>query len=321
MIKPVGGGINDAGIIRADLAGAEGIVIAHGICPRIVQDSYNMAMLAFDEAVRNALAAGGRIGYMAALDNFSWPDPIKSDKNPDGEYKLAQLVRACLGVYEASTGYKIPLVSGKDSMKNDYYADNKKYSILPTLLITVIAKIDDVHKALTSNFKAAGDYIYVLGKTSDELGGSEYYKLFNGQGNQEPKVDLEENFQLYRALGEAIEKGMVASAHDISDGGLAVAFAECTIASQFGADMNLASLPRKTEKEDVALFSETPGRFVVSVKEENKAEFERIMDGMPCALSGRVRGDKRFIVRSFNGEIIINENVEELQNAWGKGVC
>lgn len=315
VIKPFMVGPTDGAVIKPFYNEFEGVVIAHGICPKYIQDSYNMASLAFDEAVRNAISVGAKFGYLACLDNFSWPDPIANDKNPDGAYKLAQLVRSCIALYDYSTMYGIPIVSGKDSMKNDYQSQDKKFSIPPTLLITVIGKMDNVKKALTGEFKSAGDYIYILGKTRDELGASEYYKLFNGVGNTIPKVYAQENIALYKALSNAVEEGLVKSCHDISDGGIAVAFAECTFGSNVGADLDLALLIKETEKEDSLLFSESAGRFVVSIAENKLSEFEKLMTGTNFARVGRVRGDKRYIIRRRD-EIIINSEIAELKNCW-----
>ncbi|MBN2477829.1 phosphoribosylformylglycinamidine synthase subunit PurL [Candidatus Micrarchaeota archaeon] len=315
VIKPLVKGPNDAGVIRPVLDSKEGVVIAHGICPKYVQDSYDMAAVAFDEAVRNALAVGGKFGYLAALDNFSWPNPIAGTKNPDGEYKLAQLVRACLSLYDYSTSYGIPLISGKDSMKNDYYVGSEKYSILPTLLVTVVGKIDDVNKTLSSDFKFSGDVVYVLGKTKDELGGSDYHSLFGSAGDKNPKVNPDETIPLYKRFSEAVEEGLLCSAHDVSDGGLAVAIAECTIGGKLGVDADLGRIPRETEREDAILFSESAGRFVVSVKPEKTEEFEKFFQGIPFAKIGRIRGDRRFILRK-DDYIMINEDVEVLKDAW-----
>jgi phosphoribosylformylglycinamidine synthase len=264
-MKPIMLGPSDAGAIRPLLGGNEGLVVAHGICPKFIHDAYDMAALAFDEAVRNAVATGAKFGYMAALDNFSWPDPLQSDRTPDGEAKLGELVRACISLYDYTIAYSVPLVSGKDSMKNDYYVGGEKYSIPPTLLVTVVGKIDDVRKAVSTEFKLAGDYIYVLGRTRDELGGSDFYRLFNGVGNNCPKVRSNETVPLYRALSKAIEEGLVASAHDVSDGGIAVALAECAFPAGMGIDMQLDLMPAESESHISLLFSESAGRFVVSV--------------------------------------------------------
>ncbi len=317
VVKPFMRGPTDAAVIRPVEASAEGLVLAHGICPRVIQDTYDMAALAFDEAVRNAISAGAKFGYLAALDNFSWPDPLPSHTNPDGEYKLAQLVRACISLYDYATAYGIPFISGKDSMKNDYVIGDVRYSILPTVLITVLGKIDDIRKAVTPEFKNPGDYIYILGKTRDELGASEYYKLFDGVGNTQPRVREEENIPLYRALSHAMEERLVASCHDISDGGLAVALAECAFSSGFGGDVELGNVPRETEKEDALLFSENPGRFIVTVKPENAEAFETMLAGTIFGRVGRVRGDKRLIIRKEEA-MIINEGILELRQEWAK---
>lgn len=318
-IKPIMVGPSDGAVLAPVYNCKEGIVIAHGICPKYVQDSQDMAALAFDEAVRNAISTGAKFGYLAALDNFSWPDPILSEKNPDGEYKLAQLVRACISLYNSALGYGIPLISGKDSMKNDYHIDGRKFSIPPTLLVTIVGKIDDVNRAMTIDFKNPGDAIYVLGVTKEEFGGSEYYSLFGAVGNKNPKVSLSENANIYRALSNAIEEGLVASAHDISDGGLAVALAECTLGKEISAEIDVSKLIKRTDSEDALLFSESAGRFIVSVREEHAAAFEKIMKDVPCARVGRVRADKRFIIKSGE-EIFINESIENIKAAWKNGL-
>ncbi|MFH1394104.1 MAG: phosphoribosylformylglycinamidine synthase subunit PurL [Candidatus Micrarchaeota archaeon] len=319
IIKPIMRSPCDAGVIRPIYDSPEGLAISHGLCPRVVQDGYAMACLSFDEAVRNAIAVGARFGYMACLDNFSWPDPIKSDKTPDGEHKLGQLVRACLGLYDCATSYGIPIISGKDSMKNDYYSKEGKHSIPPTLLVTMVGKVDDVGKCVSSDFKKIGDVIYVLGITRDELGGSEYFKLFGGVGNSPPQLRPDEHIATYKAISEAIQEGIVSSVHDASDGGIAVAFTECAIGSSLGADLDLSLMPNETEKEDALLFSESPGRFVVSVPFERAEKFEYIMKGTPFAKVGRIRGDHRIIFR-YGDRIVVNEDVTELKEAYFKGV-
>ncbi|MBI5223186.1 phosphoribosylformylglycinamidine synthase subunit PurL [Candidatus Micrarchaeota archaeon] len=319
IIKPIMSGPCDAGVIRPIYSSYEGLVIAHGICPKYVQDSYHMASMAFDEAIRNAIACGAKFGYLAALDNFSWPDPVKSEKTPDGEQKLGALVRACLATYDCAINYGVPLVSGKDSMKNDYYSSEGKFSILPTLLITVIGKIDDIRKALTSDFKKPGSFIYVLGKTRAELGGSEFFRLFNGVGDKPPQVYPDEHVNLYRALSAAIEEGLVQSAHDVSDGGIAVAFAECSLGSFMGAEVDLSLARSESEDSEVLLFSESAGRFIVSVDPENASRFEEVLAGTLFAKVGRIRGDKRFIIKNSQ-ELLVNESVEHLKEAFNKGV-
>ncbi|HEX9157850.1 MAG TPA: AIR synthase related protein, partial [Syntrophales bacterium] len=179
VVKPLVGAANDgpsdAAVVRPVLESYEGVVVANGICPRYSDiDAYHMAACAIDEAVRNAVAVGGSLERLAGLDNFCWCDPVQSEKTPDGHYKLAQLVRANLALYDYTRIYGVPCISGKDSMKNDYQIGDTKISIPPTLLFSVIGRIEDVRKAVTMDAKRAGDLVYVLGETKRELGGSEW---------------------------------------------------------------------------------------------------------------------------------------------------
>ncbi|MFH1785023.1 MAG: phosphoribosylformylglycinamidine synthase subunit PurL [Candidatus Micrarchaeota archaeon] len=319
VIKPIMAGPNDAAVIRPVYNSKEGLVVSHGICSKYVQDGYSMAAMAFDEAVRNAIAVGAKFGYLACLDNFSWPDPVKSAKTPDGEQKLGNLVRSCLALYDCATSYGVPIISGKDSMKNDYYSAGKKYSIPPTLLVTVVGKIDNISKSVSSEFKNPGDIIYVLGTTRDELGGSEFYRLFGGIGNDHPQLYMDEHIPLYKSFSSAIEEGLVASAHDVSDGGLAIAFAESSLGYSLGAEIDLSKIPKTTEDIISLLFSESAGRFVVSVKPENAEKFERVMHKTAFAKAGRVRGDKRFIMK-VNEETIVNDSIIDIREFYLKGV-
>jgi len=139
VIKPLVGAYNDgpsdAAVIRPLLDSLEGVVVAHGICPRYSDiDTYAMTACAIDEAIRNAVAVGADIDRLAGLDNFCWCDPVPSEKTPDGEYKLAQLVRANQAIYDYTTVFGVPCISGKDSMKNDYQIGRTKISIPPTVL-------------------------------------------------------------------------------------------------------------------------------------------------------------------------------------------
>ena len=283
VIKPLTGAANDgpsdAAVIRPLLDTFAGIVVANGICPRYSDiDAYDMAACAIDEAVRNAVAVGADLDHLAGLDNFCWCDPVQSEKTPDGEYKLAQLVRANQAVYDYTTAYGVPCISGKDSMKNDYAIEGTKISIPPTLLFSVIGRMADVRRAVTMDAKRAGDIVYVLGETKNELGASEWYALHGCVGDNCPRVDAVAAKRLYAALHRAIAAGLVASCHDCSDGGLGVALAETAFAGGLGMDVDLRQVPRRDlDRDDYLLFSETASRFVVTVSPENQTAFETIM--------------------------------------------
>src|SRR4029077_5825491 len=150
-----------------------GYVLSEGINPFYSDiDTYAMAQSVLDEAVRKQLCAGARLDRIAVLDNFCWPDPVLAPSTPDGAYKMAQLVRACRGLYDLPRAYQTPLVSGKDSMKNDSTMGGVRISVPPTLLVSAIGQIDDATEALTLDAKLEGDVVYLLGATRDETGGS-----------------------------------------------------------------------------------------------------------------------------------------------------
>ena len=322
VVKPLVGAANDgpsdAAVIRPVLESFEGVVVANGICPRYGDiDAWHMAACAIDEAVRNAVAVGGSPDRLAGLDNFCWCDPVQSEKTPDGHYKLAQLVRANLALHELTLIYGVPCISGKDSMKNDYQIGDTKISIPPTLLFSVIGRIEDVRRAVTMDAKRAGDLVYVLGETKRELGGSEWYALHGFVGNDVPKVDGERALALYRALAKAIREGLVASCHDCSDGGLGVTLAETAFAGGLGMDVDLAAVPAsRIARDDEALFSESQSRFVATVRPEKKAAFEAALAGNTLACVGAVTDDGLFRVRGLRGGVILEEKIEELKEAW-----
>jgi phosphoribosylformylglycinamidine synthase subunit PurSL len=322
VVKPFVGiqndGPSDAAVLRPLLGSDLGLIVANGICPRYGDiDTYHMVACAIDEAVRNVIAVGGRIGRIAGLDNFCWPDPIPSPTNPDAEYKLAQLVRANQALYEYCLAYDLPCISGKDSMKNDYRVSDTKISIPPTVLFSVLGVIDDVTKVVTMDAKRSGDAVYVLGETRAELGGSEYYALRGHLGSSVPRVDAVRARPLYEALSTAIARGLVASCHDCSDGGLGVALAETAFAGGFGVDIDLRRVPGASDlRDDVALFSESPSRFVVTVRAGQASAFESVLAGLPCAAVGHVTELGVFRVLGRSGIPIIETGIATLKAAW-----
>ena len=321
-LKPLTGqgndGPSDGGIIRPDLSSMEGVVASHGICPKwSAFDTYHMAACAIDEAIRNNIACGGSLKRMALLDNFCWCDPVVSEKNPDGEYKLAQLVRANKALYDYTVLFGTPCISGKDSMKNDYIHGDLKISIPPTLLISALSRIPDVRKAVSMDFKEKGDLIVVAGNTRAELGGSEYFSLLGLRGNIPPTVNGKAARALYRRVERAMNCGIIRSAHDMSDGGLAVALAESAFAGGLGVTVNLSALPRTgVYRDDFLLFSESQSRFVLSISKASREAFERLFRGLPYAIIGEVREDERFLVRGLQGNLVIDGDIARLKEAW-----
>jgi phosphoribosylformylglycinamidine synthase len=277
-----------------------------------------MAASVIDLAVRRTIAVGGKLGHIAGLDNFCWPDPVESDKTPDGQYKLAQLVRANQALYEYTKKFKVPCISGKDSMKNDSTRGGRKISIPPTLLYSTIARMEDISKALTLDAKRVGDLVYVLGATRAELGGSEYYAMFRKIGNTVPQVDAATAVELYTRVSCSTEQELCHSLHTPAIGGLALGFAKVAMGGRLGMDINLEQVPCAGDlSAQQILFSESNSRFIATVPESNREAFEAIMDGVACACVGVVTYEPNltfYFDRSLEGEVSVNDLVEAYQS-------
>ncbi len=323
---------SDAAVIAPLHGDTRGAVISCGIVPRYSDlDAYGMVAAAVDEAVRNAVCVGVDLEMIAGLDNFCWPDPVESVKTPDGRYKLAQLVRANRALDEVCRAYRLPCISGKDSMKNDVTLHGERISVPPTLLFSLFGNHDDVRLAISSDFKRVGDVIYLCGETRQELGGSELAFMLrdesttdgssdidvSGIGGTLPEIDAERNIAMYRALTGAMREGLVASAHDCSDGGLAVALAECCFGSDSGATIDLAVL--FADQPDIdsigALFGESLGRILVSTDSQKCALFESALVDHACHRLGVVDNGDDIIV-TCGDETVLAASMNALRTAW-----
>lgn len=322
VVKPLTGkyndGPSDAGVVCPDFASNNGVVISHGICPKYSRfDTYNMVACAIDEAIRNNIATGGSLKRMALLDNFCWSDPVLSEKNPEGPYKLAQLVRANRALYDYTTLFGTPCISGKDSMKNDYMHNEIKISVPQTVLVSCISVIDYVEKVVTMDMKEEGDLIIVIGKTYGELGGSEYFARFGRVGNIAPRVRGPQAKKTFQCLEKAIKAGLIRSCHDISDGGLACCLAESAFAGDTGIDIDLTAVPCSgVSRDDMLLFSESASRFVVTIHEKDLDAFKKTFPSIPCGVIGKVRAGDRFRIKGLGGNTIIDTNIAYLKDAW-----
>ncbi len=322
VIKPLVGvandGPSDAAVVRPLFDSFEGVVVSHGINPRYSDlDAYHMMANAIDEGLRNYVAVGGDIEHVAGLDNFCWCDPVESPKTPDGAYKAAQLVRANKALYDYCLAFNVPLISGKDSMKNDYMVGDTKISIPPTVLFSVIGRIDDVRQAVSMDAKRSGDLVYLLGITRDELGGSEYFALRDELGSRVPQVDAEVALARYRVVNSAQKQELLASCHDLSDGGLGVALAETAFAGGFGMQVDLNKVPKDAAmREDRLLFSESASRLLVTVRPQHQAQFEALFAGQDFACIGQVTEATELVVTGQQGRQLVNSSIDTLKEAW-----
>jgi phosphoribosylformylglycinamidine (FGAM) synthase-like enzyme len=266
------------------------------------------------------VCVGLDVDKMAGLDNFCWPDPIESAKTPDGRFKLAQLVRANRELERVCRAYRLPCVSGKDSMKNDYGSGPEKISIPPTLLFSLFGDHPDVRQTATSDFKSSGDRIYLVGTSNQELGASELAFMMteagqtNGIGGQVPQLPQpEQNLAMYRSLSTAIRAGLVRTAHDCSEGGLAVALAEMCIGGRLGASVDIDG----TGDGDVwgRLWGESLGRFVVAVSPDQEAAFLAAMKGHPTTVLGTVDDTEQLRITDGD-DPLVEMNVDAMATAW-----
>ena len=331
IVKPLMGcranGPQDAAVIRLGFEDYRGVAVANGIAPRIGDlDPYAMSAGAFDEAVRQIIAVGGRLpscddremAFWSVNDNFCMPNVAFDPRtNPEGKERLGKLVRMCEALYDVATAYTIPLTSGKDSMKNDFHAGGVSISVPPTVLYSAVAGIPDVRKTVTTDFKRPGDLIGVVGETYHELGASHILRLFGQLGDRAPQVRIAQAKARYRAVAEAIASGRIASCHDISDGGLAVALVECAIGGGLGFDVSIDGIAAN-EPAVVALFSETPSRFVISCAPGDREAVVRAL-GRDVRFVGTVRSDR--MVRVASGDsMLVEDPLDRFEDAWTGGL-
>ncbi|MFV2044110.1 MAG: phosphoribosylformylglycinamidine synthase subunit PurL, partial [Anaerolineales bacterium] len=324
VVKPLTGaeddGPSDACVLKPlGTKGLRGIVISNGINPDYGKhDPYRMAVSAVDEAVRNAVAVGADPTRIALLDNFSWGDPMRAET-------LGELAEAARGCYEAALHHRAPFISGKDSLNNEYQgADGHRHSIPPTLLISAIGIIEDVTRAVTMDLKEPGDILYLLGETRPEFGGSHFNRVFDqtfsdappggGAGGAVPSLPSHAP-ALYQALNRAMRAGLVRACHDLSEGGLAVAAAEMSIAGRLGMELTLTTGDLTT-----LLFSESNGRFLVEVRPSERAAFESRFQGSLAEQwreIGEITSTSRLSIRA-NKRNLLTLPVAELVAAWNR---
>ncbi|MFA5087747.1 MAG: phosphoribosylformylglycinamidine synthase subunit PurL [Candidatus Omnitrophota bacterium] len=318
IIKPLtgihGDGPSDASVLVPKLDSSRGIAISNGINVRYgMIDPFWMAASCIDEAIRQIVAVGGDVRRIALLDNFCWGNPDKPDR-------LGGLVRAAEGCYATALGYGVPFISGKDSLYNEYKEGDKSIAIPGTLLISAIGIVEDVQKAVTMDLKQAGHLLYIVGETYDELGGSIYFDTLGLLGHSVPQVNTTEGMKAFGALAKAVNKGLVKSMHDCSEGGLGVALAEMAFSGGFGASVHLSKIPFKggTKRDDIILFSESNSRFIVEVSPDQQKIFEQNLSGVRFAMIGRVEQNSKFVIYGLNGEECVNANIHDLKESWQK---
>jgi phosphoribosylformylglycinamidine synthase len=310
-IKPFVGaasdGPGDAAVVRPVLKHYKGIAVSNGMNPRYGDLSpYDMAACAIDEALRNVVAVGGDPARTAILDNFSWGSP----ENPENLGALVLAARAC---HDVAVAYGTPFISGKDSLNNEFRVGGKTIVIPHSLLISAISIVEDVRKCVTMDLKEAGNLVYLVGTTRNELGGSHYHLVNGYSGGTAPRVDAALGRRVLGSVAAAIRQGLVRACHDLSEGGLAAAAAEMAFAGGLGLRLEV---PPALERDDLVLFSESPSRFLVEVRAADRERFEKAMAGVPAVGVGRITADARLVVLGRKGATLVDEPIADLKESW-----
>lgn len=319
VIKPLVGvdndGPGDAAVVRPLLNSRRGLVISNGMNPHFGDhDPYHMAASSIDEAIRNCVAVGADPKRIAILDNFCWG-------HTDRPETLGSLVRAALACRDLSIRFQTPFISGKDSLHNEFsYHDENEVrqtiSIPSTLLISAMGQVDDVATCVTMDLKSPGNFLYQIGETKDELGGSHWSLVTGSNGGCVPQVEIESAITTFESTHLAIKSGLIRSCHDMSEGGLAAAIAEMAFAGGFGAEVDVRSIPIDGQDKNLArLFAESNSRFIAEVTPDAQEAFEEAMAGVSIGLLGKVTPSK-FVKITDGDAVLLSEPIEKLKSAW-----
>ncbi|HEX5918531.1 MAG TPA: AIR synthase related protein, partial [Nocardioides sp.] len=260
-------------------------------------DPYTGAQLALAESYRNVATGGARPLAVSDCLNFGSPE------DPDVMWQFAE---ACRGLKDACLELGIPVTGGNVSL----YNQTGETAILPTPVVAVLGVIDDVTRRTPTGFGAADERVFLLGETREELSGSEWAHVVHGHlGGMPPALDLAAEQALASLLHDAARDGVVTSAHDLSDGGLAQALVESTFRSDIGASVSLSSV---ADDAFVALFSESTARALVTVTDEQADALVALAQrhGVPLVPLGRTGGD------TLSVEGLFDLPVAEAKAAW-----
>ncbi len=288
-------GPNDSPVLRPLLNKKYGMIISHGLNPILGKiDPYWGGIWAGAEALSNFVAVGGNYKEATLIENFIFPFP-----DEETLYDLDQSVDSVIDLMKT---FKIPVISGKDSLSSTYKGrDGRVVKIPPTLCISVMGKIPDTSKTVTSDFKKMGSTIVLVGEIDEALGGSTYYDTHNVLGNDLPKVNLKVLPKTFNAIYKGINSRKILSCHDVSEGGVISAVFEMCVGGNLGA--NISKLSEKI------LFNETAGVFVAEV--ESKKVAKGLFKNVPYKILGKTQEEKViFVDRLFKADL------GQLKEAW-----
>ena len=258
LVGPKGIGPGDASVVEPVPGSGQGLSVGCGLVTGLADDPYTMTLAAIDECIRNLVCVGTDPSRIAILDNFCWPSCTKPEN-------LGSLVRAAQACYDGAKAYKTPFVSGKDSLNNQFTTeDGTTIEIPPTLLITGMGIVPDVNACITSDAKAPGNTLVLVGNPQRKLAGSHAELLGIINSHEMPTLDLEIGPKTAIAVHKLIKAGLVKAAHDVSDGGPLVAIAEMLIAGSTN-DQPLGFAGTGDLDATIA-FDESPSCYILEVE-------------------------------------------------------
>ncbi|MBD8006633.1 phosphoribosylformylglycinamidine synthase subunit PurL [Bacillus norwichensis] len=288
---------SDAAVVRIPGTN-KGIAITTDCNSRYIYlDPETGGKIAVAEAARNVVCSGAE--PLAITDGLNFG-------NPDKPEIFWQIEKSAEGISEACLALNSPVIGGNVSL----YNEKGGKAIYPTPIIGMVGLIPDLGHATTQSFKEAGDLIYIIGEAKPEFGGSELQKLVHGEiFGKAPALDLEVEVERQKQILAAIREGLVSSAHDISEGGAAVALSESLFGTEgLGVEVTLSG------DKTTALFSETQSRFILSVKKEHQAAFEEIVS--EAILIGKVTDNAELVILNEDKEILIKSDSSKMEEAW-----
>lgn len=297
---------SDAAVMRIEGTN-KGIAISTDCNSRYCYlEPYQGGMIAVAEAARNVACSGARPLAITNCLNFG---------NPEKEEVFWQFNKCIEGMAEACSYFNTPVTGGNVSL----YNESPEGAVNPTPVVGMIGVLDNVEDRLTQDFKKSGSKVVLLGETKGQLGGSEYlYSLHGKTAGSPPEIDLEREKNLQQLLVEAAQRKLLLSAHDCSEGGVAVALAESAISGDLGINIEL---PKFDGRLDELLFGEDQSRVVASLEDEKLEELSELCRKylIPHAVLGEVNGE-RFIVSVEGKGEIINLPLQEISKIWSEEI-
>jgi len=313
VIKPLQGKLGceshgDASVVKPLETSFRGLAVTADVNPRFMEKNpYDGACSAIDEVCRNLVSVGSKPDSLLDCLNFG---------NPEKPDRMGEFYEACRGLGDMARKLKLPFLSGNVS----FYNESVKTAVPPTPQLVGIGIVKDIRKCVTADFKQKDNPIYLVGgETRKELGGSEYYKTLGIEGGFVPKSDISLLQKCMKGILSCIDKKLIASCHDVSEGGIGVCIAEMAIGGDIGAVVDLSKIS-KDLRSDFKIFSESNTRWIIEVKKELQSEFEKTLNNnkTPFILIGKTTENN--VVISDNQNSVIDVSVSKLRHLWNNAI-